>query len=47
MAAFEDGMNKCAQKTLNMEMKLILMVLNGQTLPAGQDAAALKKSICG
>ncbi|XP_060578871.1 uncharacterized protein LOC132735862 isoform X2 [Ruditapes philippinarum] len=47
MAAFEDGMNTCAQRTLNMDMKLILMVLNGQTLPAGQDAAALKKSVCG
>lgn len=47
MTAFEDGMNTCAQKTLNMDMKVILMVLNGQTLPAGQDSASLKKSVCG
>lgn len=47
MTAFEDGMNTCAQKTLNMDMKVILMVLNGQTLPPGQDSASLKKSICG
>ncbi|KAL4220843.1 hypothetical protein ACF0H5_019110 [Mactra antiquata] len=47
MTAFEDGMNTCAQKTLNMDMKIVLMVLNGQTLPAGQDAATMKKSICG
>lgn len=46
MAAFEDGMNTCAQRTLNMDMKLVLMVLNGQTLPPGQDAATLKKSVC-
>lgn len=47
MTAFEDGMNTCAQRTLNMDMKVILMVLNGQTLPPGQDAATMKKTICG
>lgn len=47
MTVFEEGMNTCGQKILNMDMKIVLMVLNGQTLPAGQDAAAIKKSICG
>ena len=46
MTAFEDGMNTCAQRVLNMDMKVVLMVLNGQTLPPGQDAATMKKSIC-
>ncbi|KAH3822673.1 hypothetical protein DPMN_124463 [Dreissena polymorpha] len=46
MSAFEEGMNQCAKKTLDMDMKLIIMVLQGQTLPAGQNKDTLKKNIC-
>ena len=46
MTAFESGMNQCAQTTLKMDMKVILMVLNNQTLPPGADAATMKKQIC-
>lgn len=46
MTSFENGMNQCAQQTLKMDMQIVLMVLNNQTLPPGQDATALKKQIC-
>ena len=47
MQSFETGMNQCARQSLQMDMQLVLMVLNNQTLPPGQDPTALKKKICG
>ncbi|KAL4220842.1 hypothetical protein ACF0H5_019109 [Mactra antiquata] len=44
---FEDGLNVCAKKILNLESKVVLMVLQDKALPPGQDGPALKKTICG
>ncbi|KAL3861978.1 hypothetical protein ACJMK2_007984 [Sinanodonta woodiana] len=43
---FESGMDVCAQRTFNMPMQTVMMVVNSQQAPAGIDANTAKKSIC-
>ncbi|KAL3861977.1 hypothetical protein ACJMK2_007983 [Sinanodonta woodiana] len=46
MAHFESGMDACAQKTFNIPMQTIMMVISNQKPPPGIDAEATKKTVC-
>ncbi|KAK3599546.1 hypothetical protein CHS0354_035779 [Potamilus streckersoni] len=46
MAQFESGMDICAQRTFNMPMQTLMMILNNQQPPAGIDVNAAQKAIC-